>query len=106
MILSCQNISKAFGTDVIVSDASFHLEERERAAIVGINGAGKTTILRMIAGELDPDQGVISIARGKKLGYLRQHQDVNSTSSIYEELLDEKKTCWRWSSRSGTWRPG
>ncbi|MCC8047227.1 MAG: ABC-F family ATP-binding cassette domain-containing protein [Clostridiales bacterium] len=91
MILSCQNISKAFGTDVIVSDASFHLEEREKAAIVGINGAGKTTLLRMIAGELDPDDGSISITRGKKLGYLRQHQDVNSTATIYEEMLKVKK---------------
>ncbi|MCD7745633.1 MAG: ABC-F family ATP-binding cassette domain-containing protein [Lachnospiraceae bacterium] len=91
MILSCQNITKAFGTDVIVSEASFHLEEREKAAIVGINGAGKTTILRMITGELEPDSGVISIAKGKTIGYLRQHQDVNSEASIYSELLDVKK---------------
>ncbi|MCD8347435.1 MAG: ABC-F family ATP-binding cassette domain-containing protein [Lachnospiraceae bacterium] len=91
MILSCQNIAKSFGTDVIVSGASFHIEDREKAAIVGINGAGKTTLLRMIAGELEPDQGVVSIAKGKTLGYLRQHQDVNSTASIYSELLDVKR---------------
>ncbi|MCD7834693.1 MAG: ABC-F family ATP-binding cassette domain-containing protein [Lachnospiraceae bacterium] len=91
MILSCQNIAKSFGTDVIVSGASFHMEDREKAAIVGINGAGKTTLLRMIAGELEPDQGVISISKGKTLGYLRQHQDVNSTASIYSELLEVKR---------------
>ncbi|MCC8137347.1 MAG: ATP-binding cassette domain-containing protein [Clostridiales bacterium] len=91
MILSVQNITKAFGTDVIVSNASFHIEDREKAAIVGINGAGKTTILRMIAGDLHPDDGVISISRGKTLGYLAQHQDVNSTASIYEELLSVKR---------------
>ncbi len=91
MILSCQNITKAFGTDVIVSEASFHLEEREKTAIVGINGAGKTTILRMITGELEPDDGVISIAKGKTIGYLKQHQDVNSEASIYSELLEVKQ---------------
>ncbi|MCD7737065.1 MAG: ABC-F family ATP-binding cassette domain-containing protein [Lachnospiraceae bacterium] len=91
MILSCQNISKSFGTDVIVSNASFHLEAHEKAALVGINGAGKTTILRMIAGELEPDQGLISLSKGATLGYLEQHQDVNSTATIYEELLDVKR---------------
>ncbi|MCD7818025.1 MAG: ABC-F family ATP-binding cassette domain-containing protein [Lachnospiraceae bacterium] len=91
MILSCQNISKSFGTDTIVSDASFHIEEHEKAAIVGINGAGKTTILRMIAGQLEPDQGSVSISKGKTIGYLEQHQDVNSTASIYSELLEVKR---------------
>ncbi|MCD7763474.1 MAG: ABC-F family ATP-binding cassette domain-containing protein [Lachnospiraceae bacterium] len=91
MILSVQNITKAFGTDVIVSDASFHIQDREKAALVGINGAGKTTILRMITGDLPADDGVISIAKGKSIGYLKQHQDVNSSSSIYEELLSVKR---------------
>ena len=57
MILSCQNISKAFGTDVILRQASFHIEDHEKAAIVGINGAGKTTLLRIIVGEMEPDEG-------------------------------------------------
>ncbi|MCD7716584.1 MAG: ABC-F family ATP-binding cassette domain-containing protein [Lachnospiraceae bacterium] len=91
MILSVQNITKAFGTDVIVSDASFHIQDREKAALIGINGAGKTTILRMIAGDLPADDGVISIAKGKSIGYLKQHQDVNSSSSIYGELLSVKR---------------
>lgn len=58
MILSCNHISKAFGTDVILNDISFHIEDFEKAAIVGINGAGKTTLLRIIVGELSPDQGM------------------------------------------------
>lgn len=91
MILSCQNLSKAFGTDVIVSGASFHIEEHEKAAIVGINGAGKTTLLRMIVGQLEPDSGTVALSRGKSLGYLEQHQDVNSESSIYAELLGVKQ---------------
>ncbi len=91
MILSCQNLSKAFGTDVIVSGASFHIEEHEKAAIVGINGAGKTTLLRMLVGQLEPDSGSVAISRGKSLGYLEQHQDVNSESSVYAELLGAKQ---------------
>ncbi len=91
MILSCQNITKSFGTDTIVSKASFHIEEHEKAAIVGINGAGKTTLLRIIVGQMEPDEGVVSITRGKTIGYLEQHQDVNSTSSIYAELLGVKQ---------------
>ncbi len=91
MILSCQNISKAFGTDTIISNGSFHIEEHEKAAIVGINGAGKTTLLRIIVGETEPDTGVVALSRGSTLGYLEQHQDVNSTSSIYDELLSVKQ---------------
>ncbi len=91
MILSCQNISKAFGTDTIISGGSFHIEEHEKAAIVGINGAGKTTLLRIIVGEMEPDTGVVALSKGSTLGYLEQHQDVNSTASIYEELLSVKQ---------------
>ena len=54
MILSCQSISKSFGTDEILKDVSFHIEANEKAAIVGINGAGKSTLLKIIVGELAP----------------------------------------------------
>lgn len=91
MILSCQNIVKSFGTDVIIKGGSFHIEENEKAAIVGINGAGKTTLLRIIAGESSPDSGIVTLAKGSTLGYLKQHQDVNSTASIYDELLSVKE---------------
>lgn len=91
MILSCQNISKAFGTEEIVRHASFHLEDHEKAAIVGINGAGKTTLLRIIVGELEPDEGAVALSRGKTFGYLEQHQDVHSEQTIYEELLSVKE---------------
>ncbi len=91
MILSCQNIAKSFGTDRILSGGSFHIEEHEKAAIVGVNGAGKTTLLRIIAGETEPDTGVITRSKNSTLGYLRQHQDVNSDASIYDELLSVRQ---------------
>jgi ATP-binding cassette subfamily F protein 3 len=92
MILSCQNLSKSFGSEEIIRDASFHLEEHEKAAIVGINGAGKSTLLKMIIGELAPDAGSVTISRGSTLGYLEQHQQMmDSDATIYSALLEEKR---------------
>lgn len=90
MVFACQGISKAFGEDVIVKDGSFHIEEHEKAALVGINGAGKTTLLRMIVGELPLDDGAVVLSKGKTLGYLAQHQELSSGNSIYEEVRTAK----------------
>lgn len=91
MILSCNHVSKAFGTDVIIEDISFHIEDHEKAAIVGINGAGKTTLLKVITGNLTADEGDVILSRGKTMGYLAQHQDLTSQRTIYEELLEVKR---------------
>ena len=91
MILACQGIRQSFGTDVILRDASFHIEEREKTAIVGINGAGKSTLLKIIVHELEPDSGEVILAKGRTLGYLAQHQDLESKRTIYQELLEVKR---------------
>ena len=91
MILACHHISKSFGTDVILDDISFHIEEYEKAAIIGINGAGKSTLLKIIMNELAPDSGEVILAKGKTIGYLAQHHSRDSKRTIYEELLDVKK---------------
>lgn len=90
MILACHSIEKAFGDEVIVRDGSFHIEDLEKAALVGINGAGKSTILKMIVGELPSDGGSITLAKGKTLGYLAQHQHLSGDVSIYEEVKTAK----------------
>lgn len=90
MILACANISKAFGTEVILQKASFHIEEGEKAAVVGINGAGKTTLLRIIMGELSPEEGDVILAKGKTIGYLPQNPDISGNRTIYEEVLSAK----------------
>lgn len=90
MILSCQNINKAFGTDEILKNVSFTINDREKAAIVGINGAGKSTLLKIIVGEQSKDDGEVILAKGKTLGYLAQHQDLSSDKTIYEEVLEIK----------------
>ena len=91
MILSCQGISKSFGEKVILEDASFHIEEREKAALIGNNGAGKTTLLRIIMEEIHADAGQVVLAKDKRIGYLAQYQDVQGHLSVCEELLSTKQ---------------
>ena len=91
MILSCQSICKSFGEKVILQDASFHIEEREKAALIGNNGAGKTTLLRIIMQEISADSGQVIIAKDKKIGYLAQYQDIHGHHTIYEELMTTKQ---------------
>lgn len=91
MVLACNNISKSFGIDEIIKNASFHIEEREKAAIVGINGAGKTTLLRIIMGEYQADSGEVIIAKDRTIGYLAQHQKLSGDNTIYDELMSVKK---------------
>lgn len=91
MILACQNIEKTFNGVTLIHDASFHIEEREKAALVGINGAGKTTLLRIIMQELPADNGEVILSRGKSIGYLAQHQELDSDLTIYDSLLQVKQ---------------
>lgn len=90
MILACHNLNKAFGEQIIVKDGSFHIEEHEKAALIGLNGAGKSTILKMIMGELSADSGEIILAKGKTIGYLSQHQKLESGNTIYDEVKTAK----------------
>ncbi|MCC8127628.1 MAG: ABC-F family ATP-binding cassette domain-containing protein [Clostridiales bacterium] len=91
MILSCSHINKAFGTEQILSDVSFHVEDHEKTAVIGINGAGKSTLLKIIVGEMEPDAGEVTLAKGKTLGYLAQQQDLESDHTIYDELMEVKR---------------
>ena len=91
MILACQNICKAFGDNEVLKNASFHIEEREKAAIVGINGAGKSTLLKIIIGEMSADDGQTVINKGASIGYLAQHQEMQSGNTIFDELLTVKQ---------------
>lgn len=91
MILSCNNISKAFIENTVLKNISFHVEEKERVAIIGNNGAGKSTLLKIIMKELAPDDGEVIISKNKTLGYLAQHQNLAGEQSIYDELLSVKE---------------
>ncbi len=91
MILDCQNISKAYGTNVILNDVSFHLEEKEKMAVVGINGAGKTTLLKIIMGEEEADSGQVILSKDITIGYLSQHQDIYFNDTVYGVMEDAVK---------------
>ena len=90
MLLSCQNINKSFGTDVILRDVSFHINEHEKLAIVGINGAGKSTLLKIIVGETSADSGTVTMSKGITYGYLAQQQSLTPGNTIYEEVMTVK----------------
>lgn len=91
MILSCQNVSKAFLENKILQNVSFHIEDYEKAAIVGINGAGKTTLLRILVGEMAADEGLVALSKDKTFGYLAQNAMADSSRTIYDELLSVKQ---------------
>lgn len=87
MILAARQLQKSYGIDVILEKITFHLEEREKAAIVGVNGAGKTTLFRILTGETSADGGELTIKKDVTVGYLAQNQKIESDRTIYEEML-------------------
>lgn len=91
MILSCNHISKSYGVETILNDCFFFINDNEKAAIVGNNGAGKSTIMKIIMGELSPDDGNVIIGKDKTIGYLAQYQDLGSDTTIYEEVKSVKQ---------------
>ena len=91
MILSVSNIHKSFNEIPVLRNVSFHIEDYDKAAIVGINGAGKTTLLRIIMGELSADEGIVTVSRDKTIAYLSQHEAVSGDNTIYDELLSVKQ---------------
>ena len=91
MILSVSNICKSFSEKVILENISFHLEDYDKAALVGINGVGKTTLLRIIVGEMSADDGLVTFAKGKSYGYLAQNTELSGDATIYDTLLQVKE---------------
>ena len=91
MILSCNHISKSYGIDTILDDCSFFVNDNEKAAIVGNNGAGKSTMMKIIIGELSADEGTVTLGKDKTIGYLAQYQDLSSHNSIYDEVKSVKQ---------------
>ncbi|MBE5937010.1 MAG: ATP-binding cassette domain-containing protein [Lachnospiraceae bacterium] len=91
MILSCNHIGISFGEKNVLSDVTFCVNDNEKCAIVGINGVGKTTLLKIITGAEQADNGEVVISKDKTIGYLKQQQDISSEKTIYEELRSAKK---------------
>ena len=93
MILNVANLNKTYVGKPILKDVTFHLEDTEKAAIVGINGSGKTTLIKCILGEEEPDDGIVAISKDKKIGYLaQQHADIESGVKDFDTLSGGQKT--------------
>ena len=90
MILQCSHIDKSFVGETVLSDISFHINEQEKAAIVGVNGSGKSTLIKIIMGELSADSGDIILSKDTTVGYLAQNQEYASDRTILEEMQDAK----------------
>jgi len=87
IVLSCNNISKAYIVDNILENISFTVNDNEKIGLIGLNGAGKTTLFNILTGTLDYDLGTFFKAKGKKLGYLKQNTHIESAKSIMDEML-------------------
>ncbi len=91
MILNVSNINKAYDGKEVLRDVSFHIEEREKAALVGVNGAGKSTLLKIIMNLEEADSGSTVLSKDQRIGYLAQHQEISGDATIYEQLLSVKQ---------------
>ena len=92
MILACHSISKSYGTHDVLKDIQFHIEAKEKTAVIGINGTGKTTLLKILTGELSPDSGTIELAKDITIGYLPQQPEHTADDhTVYETLLAVKQ---------------
>ena len=86
IILSANRLSKGYGTDVILTDVSFHVNAGDRVGIVGRNGAGKTTLLKLLTGELTADEGEFFVSQDTRVGYLKQRDNFDSEGTVIGEI--------------------
>ena len=86
MLISCENMSFGFHGNSLLEAITFSLDERDRVGLIGGNGEGKTTLIRLILGELTPENGVIFRKNGAKIGYLAQDGGYDSEKSVFEEM--------------------
>ncbi len=87
IILSCKNVTKMFGIDLILDKISFNINEGDKVGLIGPNGAGKSTLFKILTNNMTQDSGEIFLDKSKTVGYLAQHLSLDSNNSIYEETL-------------------
>jgi ATP-binding cassette subfamily F protein 3 len=86
VLLAVNGVSKSFGIDVVLDSVTFRVDPREKVALVGRNGTGKTTLIKILTRETDADGGSVTLARGAKIGYLRQEAPVGKGRTVIEEV--------------------
>lgn len=88
IVLSCNKISKSYIVEEILSDISFAVDERDKIGLIGLNGSGKTTLFNILTGEISKDSGEIYVQKNLKIGYLKQHIDVSSEKTLFDQCLE------------------
>ena len=89
MLLSAEHISKNYGTKQLLKDVSIYLNERDHIGIVGINGTGKSTLLKILAGIEPPDEGAISTKPNLRIAYLSQNPAMNDDFTVLEQVFSQ-----------------
>src|SRR5579883_2956076 len=102
-LLTVNNLEKAFEGETILTGIRFRLEWRQKLGLVGRNGTGKTTLLRMLTGQMEPDRGTINYSPGIRLGYLRQEEVWTPAGPCCRRRRRRSRPCWRWSSICAMW---
>ena len=88
MLVSFENVTFAYTDVPILTDVSFSLHEKERVGLIGGNGEGKTTLIRLILGELAPDRGNIFLKNGIRIGYLAQSGGLETQATVWEAMQE------------------
>ena len=88
IVLSCNNLYKSFGIDSILENICFTVNEGDKIGIIGVNGTGKTTLMKIISGEYGYDEGDIYTSKDCEIGYLEQNTNFHSNNTIFEEVLE------------------
>jgi ATP-binding cassette subfamily F protein 3 len=86
VLLAVSGVSKSFGVDIVLESVTFRVDPKEKVALVGRNGTGKTTLIKILTRETDADGGSVTLARGAKIGYLRQEAPVGKGRTVIEEV--------------------
>ena len=98
-MLKIENLSKSYGTQALFEEVTVNINRGERVGLVGRNGHGKTTLLRLMTGEESADSGKITAPRGYRIGYLRQQLDFTKPTILAEAALglpdEEKEQTWK-----------
>ena len=103
ILLQVNQVSKSYGANPVLEEATLRVAEKERVGLIGVNGAGKTTLLKIITSQITPDRGEVFIAKNARIGYLAQDSGLDSGRTVWEEALTVFTSLRRWKAGCAGW---